>query len=120
MKKIFFYAVLGTLMFFNCRYALASVQTDIEQANKAGKAVFLVVTDPGVKETGQALEIARGAQKMAPESTVIEMNRSDTVNSQLVAQYRLAGAPVPLILLIASNGVVAGGVPATPAERTEP
>ena len=116
MKKIFFYAVLGTLMFFNCRYALASVQTDIEQANKAGKAVFLVVTDPGVKETGQALEIARGAQKLAPESTVIEMNRADTANSQLVAQYRLAGAPVPLILLIASNGVVAGGVPAEQAQ----
>ena len=59
MKKFFFYTVLGTLILFNCRSALASVQTDIEQANKAGKTVFLVITEPG-KETAPALEIARG------------------------------------------------------------
>ncbi len=116
MKKAFNYLLIGSLVVCSCGTIWASVQTDIEQANKTGKAVFLVVTDPGVKEAGQALEIARGAQKLAPESTVIEMNRADTVNSQLVAQYRLAGAPVPLILLIASNGVVAGGVPAEQAQ----
>ena len=115
MKKFLFYVVLGTLMFFNCRYALASVQTDIEQANKTGKAVFLVVTEPGVKETGQALDIAKGAQKLAPASAVLEMNRADTANSQFVTKYGLAAAPVPLIVLIASNGVVAGGLPAEKA-----
>jgi hypothetical protein len=115
MKKFIFYVVLGTLMFFNCRYALASVQTDIEKANKNGKAVFLVMTEPGVKETGQALDIAKEAQKLAPESTVIEMNRADTGNSQFIAKNKLANAPVPLILLIASNGVVTGGLPAEKA-----
>lgn len=115
MKKFIFYVVLGTLMFFNCRYALASVQTDIEKANKDGKTVFLVVSEPGVNETGQALDIAKEAQKLAPASAVIEMNRADTGNSQFIAKYKLATAPMPLILLIASNGVVAGGLPAKQA-----
>ena len=115
MKKFLFYAVLGTLMFFNCCYALASVQTDIEKANKAGKSVFLVVSEPGVNETGQALDIAKKAQKLAPASAVIEMNRADTGNSQFIAKYKLATAPMPLILLIASNGVITGGLPAEKA-----
>ena len=50
MKKFFFYTVLGTLMLLNCRSVLASVQTDIEQANKAGKTVFLVITEPGKRD----------------------------------------------------------------------
>lgn len=117
MKRFIFYAVLGTLIFFNYRYALASVQTDIEEANKTGKAVFLIVTEPGVKETAQALNIAKEAQKLAPTTAVIEMNRTDMSNSQFVAKYGLATAPIPLIILIASNGVVTGGLP---AERAQP
>ena len=115
MKKFFFYVVFVTLMFFNCRSALASVQTDIEQANKVGKTVFLVVTEPGNKETTQALDIARGAQKLAPETEVLEMNRLDVANSLFVATNRLSEAPVPLIVVIATNGVLAGGLPAAKA-----
>lgn len=115
MKKFILYTVFGTLMLFNCRSALASVQTDIEQANKAGKTVFLVITEPG-KETAPALEIARGAQKLVPETTVLEMNRADLSNSLFIVNNKLAAAPVPLIVLIASNGVVAGGMPAEQAQ----
>jgi hypothetical protein len=43
------------------------------------------------------------------------MNRADTGNSQFIAKNKLANAPVPLILLIASNGVIAGGLPAEKA-----
>jgi len=114
MKKFIFFAVFGTLMLFNCRFALASVQADIEQANKAGKTVFLVITEPG-KETAPALEIARGAQNLAPETAVLEMNRLDVANSLFVATNRLTAAPVPLIVVIASNGVLAGGLSAEKA-----
>jgi hypothetical protein len=43
------------------------------------------------------------------------MNRSDAANTELVTKYRLAGAPLPLILVIASNGLVAGGYTLTQA-----
>jgi hypothetical protein len=39
---------------------------------------------------------------------MIEMDRSNPENRGLVDQYRLSGAPLPLILVIAQNGVVAG------------
>ena len=39
------------------------------------------------------------------------MNRADVANSLFIATNRLADAPVPLIVLIASNGVVTGGLP---------
>lgn len=116
MKKIFCYVMLGALMLFNSRYAEAAVQADIEKANKAGMTVFLVVTEPGVKETAQALDIAKGAQKLSPETTVLEMNRTDAGNSQFVEKYGLAAAPVPLIVLVATNGVVTGGLPAAQAQ----
>ncbi|MBI2968282.1 MAG: hypothetical protein HYY40_10795 [Bacteroidetes bacterium] len=90
-------------------YAFASVQTDIETANKAGKVVFLTVTETGNPDNVAAKKLAAEAQKLYPKSAVIEMNRADKVNENLVTKYRLAGAPVPLILVVASNGVVAGG-----------
>ncbi len=86
-----------------------SANLKIENANKTGKAVFLVVTDSGVVNTTKAVNTAQQAQKLHPKSAVIKMNRSDTTNKELVIKYRLAGAPLPLILVIASNRFVTGG-----------
>lgn len=90
-------------------FANASVKTDIESANKTGKTVFLVVTETGNSNNANAITLGKDAQKKYPKSTVIEMNRLDKANADLVAKYRLAGAPTPLILVIANNGVVSGG-----------
>ena len=87
----------------------ASVQSDIETANKAGKVVFLVVTEKGITGTDQAVEIAKKAQAQYSKSEVLQMDRSDTANSEFVAKYRLSGATLPLILVIATNGIVAAG-----------
>lgn len=89
--------------------ASATVKTDLETANKNGNSVFLVVTDPNVTGTDKALEIANTAKASVTKSVVMQMNRSDATNSELVTKYRLAGAPLPLILVIASNGVVTAG-----------
>lgn len=90
--------------------AFASVQTDIEKANKAGNCVFLVVTEKGNADNAAAINLSKEAQKLSPKSTVIELNRTDNANESLVAKYRLAGASLPLILVIAANGVEAGGI----------
>jgi hypothetical protein len=47
---------------------------------------------------------------------VLEMNRADLSNRLFIVNNKLASAPVPLIVLIASNGVVAGGLPAEQAQ----
>ena len=108
MKK----SILTNIALIVCfGFANATVKTDIEAANKAGKAVFLVVTETGNSNNTTAITLGKEAQKKYPKSTVIEMNRSDKANESLVAQYRLAGAPTPLILVIANNGIVSGGAP---------
>ncbi|MFH1320155.1 MAG: hypothetical protein ABII90_05805 [Bacteroidota bacterium] len=109
MKTLFFYPLLILLAFTGIKQGKTSVSEEIEKANNAGKAVFMVVTDPAVVNTTNALNTAQQAKKLHPKSAVIKMNRSDAVNKELVAKYRLAGAPLPLILVIASNGVVTGG-----------
>lgn len=90
--------------------AFSSVQTDIEKANKAGNCVFLVVTEAGNADNAAAINLSKEAQKLSLKSTVIELNRTDKANESLVAKYRLAGAGLPLILIIASNGTEAGGI----------
>lgn len=88
----------------------ASTQGELSAAALDAKAVFLVVTQAGAAGTDRALEIARQAQAMAPQtSAVVLMDRGAAENQKLVERYRLLGAPVPLILVIAPNGVVAGG-----------
>lgn len=107
MKKSIF--TIAFTFCFGMQTINASVQTDIETANKAGKVVFLVVTEPSNTNNTAAINLGKEARKLYPKSTVIEMNRTDNANESLVKKYGLAGAPLPLIIVIASNGVMAGG-----------
>lgn len=89
--------------------ASAAAMEDISAANKAGKTVFLVVTDAAGRNLQAARDAAKAAQQRTPNSAVVEVNRSDPSQASAVRGYRVAGAPVPIILVIASNGVAAGG-----------
>lgn len=84
---------------------------EIEKANKSCKPVFLVAYNTDGTETNKAFSIANEAKKnLKASSLVIKMNTSDAANSALVAKYRLAGAPLPLILVLDKNGSTAGGL----------
>ncbi|HNQ82143.1 MAG TPA: hypothetical protein PKM34_00790 [Bacteroidales bacterium] len=107
MKTRLFFLLL--VMAIISLQASATVKSDLEAANKNGNSVFLVVTDPNITGTDQALDIANKAKTSVTKSIVLQMNRSDAANTELVTKYRLAGAPLPLILVIASNGVVTAG-----------
>ena len=95
--------------------ASASAQKDLDSAANSGKVAFVVVTDQGTAGADQATDMAKQAAKQVKKSTVVKLDRSDPANVDLVAKYRLAGAPVPLILVSARNGVLAGGLPAAQA-----
>lgn len=86
-----------------------SVADQIAIANKTGKAVFLVVTGTGVTDTDKAVAIAKGANAIYKNAIIVQMDRDDASNTQLVNEYRLAGAPLPLILVISSKGLPTGG-----------
>ena len=93
----------------------ASVRTDLDLAAKQGTVAFILVTDHGVSGVAEAKGIIQQAVKQVRKSTMVELDRSNPENADLVARFRLAGAPVPLILLAARNGVLAGGLIAAQA-----
>ena len=87
----------------------SKVQAELDKAKKAGKAVFLVVTGTGSTDTDKATAIAKDANGIYKNAVIIQMNRDDEANAQLVGQWRLAGAPLPLILVLSSKGQPTGG-----------
>jgi len=89
--------------------SFSQTKEKIDKANAKGNAVFLTVTD-GSKMLSEVKDMAIKAQKKYPKSEVIALDRSDKANAALVTKYGLSGAPLPLILVMASNGVVGGGL----------
>lgn len=88
----------------------SKIQTDLEKAKKEGKAVFVVVTGTGVTETDKATTIAKGANAIYKNAAVVQLDRDDAANAQLVAEWRLAGAPLPLVLVVSPKGQLTGGM----------
>jgi hypothetical protein len=86
-----------------------NVADQIAIATKTGKAVFLVVTGTGVTDTDKAVAIAKGANAIYKNAIIVQMDRDNASNTLLVDEYRLAGAPLPLILVISSKGFPTGG-----------
>lgn len=90
------------------RASSAALVDDIASSNAAGHPVFLVVTDAAQEGLEGARQAAREAQALVPGSAVLELNRSEPAQAEAVKRFRLAAAPVPLVLVVASNGVAAG------------
>jgi hypothetical protein len=89
--------------------ALASTEDQLQTAASSGKAAFVLVTGPGAIGVDEARQTIEGAMNKSPGSVMIESDRADASNATFVEKYGLAAAPIPLILVFASNGVIAGG-----------
>ena len=89
--------------------ATSPLQAELNQAKAAGKAVFVVVTGTGATDLNKAMTIAKGANAIYKNATVIQMNKDLPINEPLVTEWRLSGAPVPLILVLSSKGMATGG-----------
>lgn len=103
------------LLFFCVMFAIANIfaqsaKFEIEKAQKAGKSIYLVVTDKSAKGTEALIKIAEGANKKSKNTVVIKLDRDEKPNAGLIAKYRIAGASLPMVLVLASNGVVSGSI----------
>lgn len=88
----------------------AQTTSEIASANKAGKSVFLIAYNAPGAELDKAVSIASTAKQKVPNSAVVvRLNTSDAGNADLVSKYKLAGAPLPLVLVLDKNGTTAGG-----------
>jgi hypothetical protein len=103
-RKIF--CLLAILLFTTNTFT--QTKEKLEAAVLNNNVAFLVATD-GNSKFSEAKEIASQAQKKYPKSEVIALDRLDQTNAALISKYGLSGAPTPIILVLASNGVVTGG-----------
>jgi hypothetical protein len=87
----------------------STVKIALEKAQSAGKAVFVVVSGNGVTGVDKAVLIAEKAKAIYKNAVLVQMNRDDAANTQLVNEWRLSGAPLPLILVVSPKGILAGG-----------
>lgn len=88
---------------------LAATNEALQTAASDGKVAFVLVTEPGTAGTDQARQIIQSAMAQVSGSIMIESNRADAANAEFVKKYGLAAAPLPLVLVFGSNGVMAGG-----------
>jgi hypothetical protein len=86
----------------------ATVLTSVATANAAGRPVFLVVSDGSGANADAARAAVRQAHLAVPSAVAVELDRTDPRQADAVAKFRLAAAPVPIVIVVASNGVPTG------------
>jgi hypothetical protein len=89
--------------------ASSPLHAELNKAKETGKAVFVVVTGTGAADLNKAMSIAKSATTIYKNAVVIQMNRDLPVNADLVSEWGLSGAPLPLILSISPKGYATGG-----------
>ncbi len=95
--------------------AFGAAQQQLEAAAKSGNVAFVLVYDATATTLEQARQLTAQAVGRVPGSIAIEVNRGDASEADFVKRYGLATAPVPLILVSSSAGVITGGVIAAQA-----
>jgi len=104
-KKI---AVLAFVTFLPL-VAFASTSDQLQTATSESHVAFVLVTEPGAAGIDQAQQMIQTAMAQVPGAVMIESNRGDAANSDFIKKHKLVAAPVPLVLVFASNGIMAGG-----------
>lgn len=95
---------------------VSSIAGPVEDiAAAAGKTIFILVTEPGAAGSEEARALIGQVMGKVASSQLIEVNRADAANAAFIAQYRLLAAPVPLVIVIAPNGALGGGMPTAQA-----
>ena len=87
----------------------ANTAADLQKAKGKGQVVFVLVTEPGASGIQEAEQVIREAMKGTKKSIMIRLDRTMPENAQLVTRHRFIGPQIPLILVVAPNGAIAGG-----------
>jgi hypothetical protein len=92
-----------------------AAQQELAAASQVGKVAFILVYDATATQVDQARQMTADAVSRVPGSVAIVVDRGDAANAEFVAKYKLGTAPVPLILVASSDGVITGGLIAAQA-----
>ena len=83
----------------------------MRRAADAKQYLFAFIYEQNDEATRAARKTFDGAlKKMAPAPKSVAVDRSDPTEKELVEQFKLEAAPMPLVLAIAPNGAVTAGI----------
>jgi hypothetical protein len=71
---------------------------------------FVLVTDGTTSDLSKAKATIQSVTKQNKKSVMVELDRSNAANVDLVGKYRLATIPVPMILALNPNGAISGAI----------
>jgi hypothetical protein len=90
----------------------------MRQAAEAKQYLFAFIYEQNDDATRAARKtFDAGLAKISPAPKSVAVDRSDPTEKEMVEQFKLEGAPMPLVLAIAPNGAVTAGLKA--ADLTE-
>lgn len=90
-----------------------SPTAELEKAKNEGKTVFLLITGTGAVGIERAISIVKDANNKVSNSLIVQINRDEAKNKELVAKFRVFAVPVPFILVISPKGLAVGGAAPT-------
>lgn len=90
-----------------------SPTADLEKAKNEGKPVFLLITGTGAVGIERAISILKDVNNKVSNSLIVQLNRDETKNKELVAKFQIFAVPVPFILVISPKGLAVAGAPPT-------
>src|SRR5262245_37682102 len=93
----------------NPRVASRSVAAESPASQKFTFLFFWKEDNRATQEMGAAL--TQAVAKRSDRGTVAGVNTTDKANQAVVEHYKVSRAPMPLVLCVAPNGAITGGIP---------
>ena len=93
----------------NEKTVTSSVKDQLEKAKDERKTVFMIVTDSATNAS-RLDSIVGSVITEKSNVTAVTMNMDEKANAELVEEYRLNGAPTPLVLVMSDRGLLMGGM----------
>jgi len=83
----------------------------VRQAAEAKQYLFAFIYEENNEATRDARKtFDAGVAKITPAAKSVAVDRSDPTEKEMVEQFKLEAAPMPLVLAIAPNGAVTGSI----------
>jgi len=108
-------SILAIVLVLMSGAVFGAATQELAAAAEAGKVAFILIYDATATQLDQARQMTADAARRVPGSVAIEVDRGDATNAEFVTKYKLGSAPVPLILVASSTGVITGGLIAAQA-----
>lgn len=114
MQRVLKIAACAAVLTASCSSAFAAGspgRSEIESAWKHDKFAYVLFQKESNSSVDEMRKTFAGTRPVAAAAKLVEVSISDAKEAELVAEYDLSRAPMPLLVALAPNGAVTGAWP---------